>query len=264
LPFAIITHGITILADALLWTMYFHYLLLQNPVWAFCFIFFMCLLQALTFDSVSLKIYLITIEGLLIGTAGVVYHFYLSEKYPSDGVFGHVSLWLLVNAFARVISHMPEPLPIDYLGLHNTTPIAEWYKIPKTCCYMMRPIHLFIGLAMGEVSELQAGLPVRLLTSAIIMILTRMGIINEEEFKLNMPSLKHRADEIDRIGWKADPVGRKLFSWEEDSDIQQMFVFAAQRRRLRRQREGQVMGETWLSKEQQEDAGIVVDDKKKK
>jgi len=242
--FAIITHGLTILVDCLLWTMYFHHLLHNNPWWSFCFIFYMCLLQALTFDDVKLKITLIVIEGAMIGGAGLLYHFYLERIYPADAVFGHVSLLLLLNAFARVISHMPEPLPIDYLGLKNKLPISGWYWQKSTLQYMLYPPRLIMSTAVGVFSELQAGLPVRLLTSALVLVLTYIGWTDAG---LNMQSLRQRAENIDLIGWGADSVASELFVWE-DKDFQTKFKWAAAHRYHRRIKEGnqEKLKRTWL------------------
>jgi hypothetical protein len=249
---AIAVHGATILLDCVLWTMYFHHLLHGNAWWAFCFVFYMCLLQALTFDDLKLKITLIAIEGLIIGGAGTLYHFYLEHTYPSGPLFGHVSLFLLLNALARVISHMPEPLPIDYLGLNNRLPIAGWYWDKTVLNYMMYLPRLLMSVFFGVISELQAGLPVRLLTSCLVLILTRIGWSDPG---LNMEHLKKRADNIDKEGWDADPVGSNLFKWEfdpTDDGMQQMFEWAAAHRYHRRVREGEPLSsfKTWLRQDQ--------------
>jgi len=241
--FAILTHGATIILDCLLWTVYFHHLLHNNPWWSFCFIFYMCLLQALTFDDVKLKITLITIEAALIGGAGLVYHYYLERIFPSDAVFGNVSLLLFLNALARVISHMPEPLPIDYLGLNNKLPLTGWYWNRSTLQYMLYPPRLVMATWVGVMSELQAGLPVRLLTSTLVLVLTRLGWADAG---LNMADIKHRADNIDVEGWAGDTMAEEIFGWENEPDMQKKFTWAAAHRYQRRKMRGEKLPKTWL------------------
>jgi len=242
--FAIITHGVTIIMDCLLWTMYFHYLLHSNPVWSFSFIFFMGLLQALTFDNTKLKITLITLELILVGAANYLYHYYLEAHYPSSAVFGHVSLFLLLNALARVISHAPEPLPIDYLGLNNVLPLTSWYFNPSYLLYMLWPPRLLLSTTWGVASELQAGLPVRLLTSTLVLTLTRLGWADAD---LSMDEIKQRAENVDKEGWAGDAQANELFSWEKDKEQQKLFSWAAAHRFARRKRQGERLPKTWLS-----------------
>lgn len=240
--FAILVHGITILIDTFLWTMYFHHLLHNNPWWSFWFIYYMCILQTLTFDNVKLKITLVVLEGLIVASAGIAYHWYLEPHFSDKSLFGYSSLLLFLNAFARVISHMPEPLPIDYLGLHNELPVAGWYWKKTYLEYILYPPRLILSVFFGVISELQAGLPVRLLTSTLILIITRLGWT---DVGLSMEEIRDRADQIDLKGWKTDQDGAALFAWEGEEDMQHMFKWAAKHRNLRREKEGQY-NKTWL------------------
>jgi len=249
--FAIAVHAVTLLMDTILWTTYLHHLLRHNLWWAFLFQLYMCSLQALAFDSVALKTALIASEAVLVGLAGLFYQHFLSH-YPD--LFAYTGILLILNALARVISHMPEPLPMDYLGLNNTLPIKGWYWDKNVLQYLMYPPRITTAVVIGVFSELQAGLPLRLLTSVLVLLLTRLGW---SASKLSMQDIRDRADKIDIKGWAGDKDGKKAFlspkervntkedAWGSDHEVQKMFVWAAKHRFKRRVEAGEVV-ETWL------------------
>jgi len=243
---AIAVHGITILIDCLLWTIYFHHILQHNLWWAFLFQFYMCCLQALTFDSAALKFALIAIELVMIGSAGLIYEYF---KNSVPDIFAYTGICLFGTAMARVLSHWPEPLPIDYLGLNNVAPLKGWYWDFSIIMYIAYPPRFIIGTIMGIVSELQAGLPIRLLTSVIVLVLTRFGW---SPSGLDMKELQQRADQIDLQGWNVDSDGKEAFAWDSDKKVQHMFSWAAMHRWRKRVEEGKVGNKkTWVEPQDQ-------------
>lgn len=206
--FSNVVHIATIISDTLLWTMYTHFLFESSPRWSFSVLFILCLLQALTFSNVKLKVILISVEMVLVGGSGLLYHYYLQAWYPSDVVFGHVSLLLILNAVARCISHLPEELPINFPGFNNIVPVKSWWTKRETIAFVMYPPRFIKVFLFGVVSELQAGLPVRLLTPCIVLLLTKMNLADSG---LNMKQIRQRADSIGNDGWRADYDTATLF-----------------------------------------------------
>jgi hypothetical protein len=203
-----IVHIVTIFVDTLLWTMYVHYLFDSSPKWSFSVIIILCLLQALTFSNIRLKVMLISLELVLVGGSGLLYHYYLQAWYPSDMLFGHVSLLLILNACARFASHFVEALPVNFPGLNNRLPIKGWYCNKEMFYFIIYPPRLLKIFIAGTASELQAGLPVRLLTPCLVLLLTKLGWADSG---LNMKQIRDRAAKIDLDGWQADIDTATLF-----------------------------------------------------
>jgi hypothetical protein len=109
---SIYVHGSTFILDGVLWMLYFHYLLQDVLWWRYFFIFCLCVGQALTYSDLWIRRYLIAVHVcyLIVGvvTARMISHY---EWY-----FPTVSWLLILNAFARVLSHIPEKLPIHFFG----------------------------------------------------------------------------------------------------------------------------------------------------
>jgi hypothetical protein len=217
-------HAITICIDAVLWIEYFYCLLREYSFLAYSVVPIFCLLQVMTLDDCMLKATLLAAE-LVFAIFAAVSHYIITYLIPKDSIFGFCSLILFLNAFLRAASHSPEPLPIDYLGLKNHLPIKNWFHDEKVrkFFYEMSYSKYAIAVLAAECSELQAGLPIRLLPSCLIMILCNFDFMTN---KLDMKKLRERAHNIDIRGWHADEDARHAFDIL-DKDIVEMFAFEA-------------------------------------
>ncbi|KAL0476601.1 hypothetical protein AKO1_006091 [Acrasis kona] len=216
-PLSIIVHAVTFLMDIVLWTIYFHHLLSEVPFWAYNFLFVVTFIQVLTFEDDKLKFTLLLINFTLMAWGEFMYSFLLLPYIPRDLTFGAVSIMLFLNAFLRVISHIPERIPINFYGLGNKHPISNWWSNPKARHYILTKPHVFVSsvLIWGFATELQAGLPIRLLSSCLLLITDKL------KFKypgLDMVDLYKRADRVVSEGWHVDEDGRYLFEPAPASD----------------------------------------------
>jgi hypothetical protein len=109
---SIAVHGSTFVLDGLLWMLYFHHLLSDVLWWRYCFIFALCVTQALTYSDLWIRTYIIIVHTVYLAVS------VFTTRYIDQYVwsFPIVSCLLIFNAIARVISHIPEPLPIHFFG----------------------------------------------------------------------------------------------------------------------------------------------------
>jgi hypothetical protein len=152
--------------------MYFHYLLINVAVWKYCFVFFLTLMQALTFSDIAVRAFVIVVHVAYFGLNGVLtkYAFTVSEE-----VFAGISWGILIGAVIRVFSHFPEDLPIGFFRMKNTHPIPNWMKDGRVLkIYATHPIRFFFVFFLAILSELQAGLPTRLVGCAWVMIASKL------------------------------------------------------------------------------------------
>jgi hypothetical protein len=210
-----VVHGLTFIIDAVLWSIYFHCMLEGHSLWGYLFIFFACMIQTLTFDDVRLKITLILFSIVLLGVSAVAYHV-LRAITPDRLTTGYISVALLINATCRVVSHFSEDIPIDYLWLKNERPISNWMGNAVILRYFVHP-RIIVAFSCGLFSELQAGVPIRLWSSCLIMIFTKLNFKISDE--INMKELHDRADNITRNGWSADADGRSIFKIQTNNAV---------------------------------------------
>lgn len=207
--FCTFVHILTIVADSLLWTMYALCLFEQSPICSFIVILFLCVVQVLTFSNIKLKVAIIVIEIILVGSAVLLYHKFVIAYGLTNMFFGRISLILLLNALLRVFSHFFEELPINFAGSGNKLPIKNWWSNEKFRMIVLNPFTCVKMITIGVVSELQAGLPVRLLTPCLVLLLEQMGF--NVHVSLDMPKIRARAKSIDMTGWRGDEDTKLMF-----------------------------------------------------
>ncbi|KAL0484719.1 hypothetical protein AKO1_011636 [Acrasis kona] len=215
--FSIVVHAITFLMDAVLWTIYFHHLLVDVPVWAYCFLFSLTSFQILTYDDNKLKIVLILINLTLVAVGDLLYTLLLLPYLSREPTFGIVSILLFVNAFLRAVSHIPERLPINYYGLGNKIPIKNWFLDPKARNHILsNPYIVTSSFIWGIATELQAGVPLRLLSSCLVLLVTKLSFVFPG---LDMDEIYQRAQKISDEGWHVDDDGRNLFPSHKEKSM---------------------------------------------
>ncbi len=108
--FSIAVHGVTFVLDGLLWMLYFHHLLRDILWWKYGFVFFLTIVQSLTYSDIWIRHYLMYVHSTYVVLSIIVSQ--LIDQY--ELTFPVISIVLIVNAILRVISHIPEKLPIHF------------------------------------------------------------------------------------------------------------------------------------------------------
>jgi hypothetical protein len=164
--------------------------------------------QTLTYDDARLKLFLTLSYTGIVVLSSYAYDV-LDEYVPEGQMLAYISIALLVNAVLRVFSHFFEPLPIDYLWFNNKKPIKDWfYSLEMWKSFA--PLFM-VGIGVGVFSELQAGTPIRLLSSFLVLFCTETVGVKVAD-TLEVPELRKRARSIDENGWRGDSEARAVFA----------------------------------------------------
>ncbi len=257
--FSQVVHGVTLLADYVLWTDFFHCLFSGNIIYSHICMLIPCVMQTITFHDNRLKIILVVVHVLGAAISAAVYYWAL--PLVGDWMIGIIALCLLFNALMRVASHTFESLPIGFLTLDNKTPIRDWWNNKLIFNYVYH--RMATPVVAGIVSELQAGIPLRLFTACVAILLTKLEY---DVTGINMDELRERANLIDIYGWKGDPESEEIFS---DKEVQYLFALEAAIKWNNRSPAEKKNLKTWLHEKEETKAdlkkhyGITVKDYKK-
>jgi len=133
-------------------------------------------------------------------------------------MFAVTSFILVFNAVVRMLSHIPEPLPINYYLLNNPLPLASWWKVQEVHnLFLTKPLSMYWAVCIGFCSELQAGLPVRLVNSSWLLIAYKFTKFSTS--RMNIPLFLSTAEYIAKRGfWK--PGQAKLKSGQGNAEGQ--------------------------------------------
>jgi hypothetical protein len=206
--FAITAHGATFVLDGLLWMMYFHHLLQGVFAWEYCFVFFLALVQAFTFSDMFIRWYLFFVQVGYLAVNFAVTQF--TDKYEFS--FAAVSWVLLLNAIIRVASHLPEDLPIHFFNMNNNKPIPRWWlRCDVLTIIVSHPFRFTFAMFLAILSELQAGLPIRLVGCAWVMIYSKI-----------VGGIATRNTNIDQLTDTADYIAENGFFEDQNAKIRPM------------------------------------------